>query len=219
MKYKVGDNMDLMGSVRERHSKSVAATGRFTLIHRIITPAQKETPQKKSGILNFFGSRFTHISKKIQEDVASILGRWSHAQERSLTAKIDKETARQTSMWKDFAARTEKTRLEHSRNTDKRFDLVVAETNKKLTTLRRDSDRALRREIDRKRELESMPREARPVSVKDARRLIEGKVGESNSKLETQIEQSARKSIRDAVRRVRDEDAYNRLRNGGRRKL
>jgi len=215
---RLGDNMDLMGTVRERHSKAIAATGRFTLIHRVLTPATKEEPQKKSGILNFLGSRFSNVSKKIQDDVAAVLNRWSHTQEKTLTAQIGKETARQTSMWKDFATRTERTRLEHARTTNKRIDLVLAETNKSIAALRREADRTERREAEKKRELEATPREALPVSVKDARRLIDGKLDASSNKLESQIQQSARKSVRDAVRRVREDEEYERRRSGGRRK-
>ena len=210
--------MDLIETVKNRYSKTAAAAGRFTLIHRVLTPTQNEEPQKKSGILNFFGSRFSNISKKIQDDVAAILNRWSHAQEKTMTAQIGKETARQTSMWKDFTARTEKTRLEHSRTTNKRIDLVLAETNKSIAALRRETDRTARREAEKKRELEATPREALPVSVKDARRLIDGKLDASSNKLESQIQQSARKSVRDAVRRVREDEEYERRRSGGRRK-
>ena len=210
--------MDLLSTVRERHSKTIAVAGHFTLIHRILIPATKEDPQKRNGILNFLGSRFTHISKKIQDDMAIILDRWSHAQEKTMSAQFSKETARQTSMWKEFASRTEKTRLEYTRSANKKMDLLLVETNKNIAALRRDTDRITQREADRKRELESTPRDFRPVSVKDARRLVESRVDESNDQLELAIKRSARKSIRDAVRRVHEEDEYARLRGGGRRK-
>lgn len=210
--------MDLIGTVRQRYDRNTVAVRRFTLVHRQRVSTRKEEPLKKGGLLDLFRPQLSAISKKIHDDVAAIFGRWSQTKEKTLTVEIGKSAARQESAWKEFALRTEKMQREYARATDKRFDLVLADTGKKLAALRRDADLSARREAEKKRKLEATPREDLPVSARYAQRMIEGSLEQSNSRLETEISRSARKSVREAVRRVREEDEYERMRNAGRRR-
>lgn len=210
--------MDLINTVRQRYGRAVILRRDFTLVHRNwpAAAAPQEKPRKKGGLLDFFRPQLSSVSKKIHEEIAAILTRQAEAREKTFRTELGREVLRQASVWKEFAARTEKNQREQARATDKRFDLVLVETNKRLAALRRDTDLLAKREATKKREMEATPREELPLSAKNTRRMIEGRLEEANGQLETEIKRSARKSVHDTVRRLREEEEYDRMRNAGR---
>jgi len=209
--------MNLIESIRQRYQSSEFVSRRFTLIYRRDGQASlpKEQPPKK-GLLDLFRPQLSSISSRIQEQVTSILTRWTNAREKAFQAELGKESSRQTATIRTFTERTEKAQREYARVTGKRIDLALAETGKEIKGLRRQFEELTKREAAKKRELEAKAREDLPVSVREAKKLLEGRLGEANDMIREEISHSVRKSSQDTLRRIRQAEEYESMRYGKR---
>jgi len=211
--------MDLINSIRQRYQSSEFVGRRFTLIYRRDNQVtQPQEQPKKKGLLDLFQPQLSSISNRIQEQVASILSRWTNAREKAFQTELGKESSRQTATIRTLTERTEKAQREYARVTGKRIDLLVAETGKEIKGLRRQFEELTKREAAKKRELETRAREDLPVSVREAKRLLEGRLSEANDLLREEIGQSTRKGSQETLRRIRQDEEYENMRHGNRRR-
>lgn len=173
--------MDLIGTVRERYARIGMAGRYFTLVHRDTAPEAPVPQPTKRGLLDIF--------KPVTGDAAS----------------------REKKRWDAFLAQFTKTRREDTRALDKRMTLARAEYQAGFLALRRAAAQSKRREADKKRALEQMPKEERPVTLREARRMVEGGLARNRKTTQSDTDQ--------ALRRLREKAEYDNLRTANRRPL
>jgi hypothetical protein len=210
---------DLIGSVRRRYGRAVGCYNLSTLAYRtrpLIAVREDDTDKKnKSGFFDFMRPQISSISKKLHEEIAKLLER----REKNLLQTVSKDVPRlikqHTLQWRSDSVRAEKTRSEHMKRSEKHVDLLMADTNAKMKTVRRELERLQASEKARRREREQTPREDLPLSHRAAKRIAEERAERERAEIRRELGASAANTERRILRRLRDEEEYGKRRSGG----
>jgi hypothetical protein len=208
---------DLLGSVRRRYGRTAGFYNLSTLAYRTrpLVAAREEAQDRRSGFFDFMRPQISGISKKLHEEVAKLLER----REKNLMQTVSKDVPRlikqHTLQWQSDSVRAEKARSEHMKRSEKHVDLFVADTNAKMKTVRRELERLQTSEKTRRREQEQTPREDLPLSHREAKRIAEERAERERAEIRRELGASAVNTERRILRRLRDEEEYEKRRSGG----
>ncbi|MDR2356317.1 MAG: hypothetical protein LBE16_09035 [Clostridiales Family XIII bacterium] len=209
---------DLLGTVRERYRRNISCRNLSTLTHRTRNAIADKTaePEEKRerGFFDFLRPHLFGISKKLHEEIGKLIERREKTVLQTVNRDVLRLTERQGRQWKAETARTERTRLETAKRSEKRVELFMTDTGAKLKAVQKELDRLKAEDAARKRERDRMTNEDLPLSHRAGRKLTNDKAEREREELRREINDKAAKTERRVLRKLRDEDEYEQRRRG-----
>jgi hypothetical protein len=210
---------DLLGSVRRRYGRTAGFYNLSTLAYRTrpLVAAREESQDRngKSGFFDFMRPQISGISKKLHEEIAKLFERREKNMLQTVSRDMPRLIKQHTLQWQSAGVRAEKARSENMKRSEKRVDLFVADTNAKMKTVRRELERLQMSEKARRREQEQTPREDMPLSHREAKRIAEERAESERAEIRRELGANAINTERRILRRLRDEEEYEKRRSGG----
>ena len=210
---------DLIGTVKERYGKSTSYHNLSTLMHRTqnatITEELKPEKTPKKDFFDFLRPQLSGISKKLHEEIGKLLERREKTVLQTINRDVLRHTEQWTQKWKTDSVKAERTRLETMKKSDKRLELFMADTEAKLKVMRREFDRLKAEDNARRREHDKMTAEDLPLSYRAAKKLTNEKAEREREDIRRELITSAANTERRVLRKLRDEEEYEKRRKGG----
>lgn len=210
--------VDYIGTVRRRYERPARYLWQFSLQYPKAAAQQTQPVPKKERLRDMLRPQFLGLSKKIQEEIAAIMQRWTGAREKTVLHTVNKQLDIHSKSWRGKLEKTEKIRGELAKKSEMKTQLLFRDTEKQIKRLEKSISDLHKQEEEKKRTQERMEQEARPVSRRGARRMIAESAEDVSEAVTQQMQRQLRGRERQALRQMRDAQRYDAMRRAERNK-